>query len=122
MNLRHTLFFRFVAIALLISGCASFSGPHGFGQWVLLIWKVTPAQQEDAQKRANQYFTQVTNHQKRKPWTRYVAVQTLDPNPKQQAKYEISRETARKKAESEGKPLGSEWWIPRSCTVLWFST
>jgi hypothetical protein len=112
MNLRHYLFFRFVAIALLISGCASFSGPHGFGQWVLLIWKVTPAQKEDAQKRANQYFTQVTNQQKPKPWTRYVAIQTLDPNPKQLAKYEISRETARKKAETEGKPLGSEWVDP----------
>jgi hypothetical protein len=112
MNLRQRLFVCFVSIGFLLSGCASFSGPHGFGQWVLLIWKVTPAQKEDAQKRVNQYFTEVANHRKPRPWRRYVAVQTLDPNPKQQAKYLNSRATAQEKAQSEGKPLGSEWVEP----------
>ena len=112
MNLRHTLLFFFCGLALFVNGCASFYGPHGMGQWVLLVWKITPAQKEDAQKRANQYFTAVATHQKPRPLHRYVAIQTLDPNPKQQAKYLQSRGTAQEKAQSEGKPLGSEWVEP----------
>jgi hypothetical protein len=112
MNLRHTLLFFFSGLALFVSGCASFSGPHGLGQLVLLIWKATPAQKEDAQKRVNRYFTEVANHRKPRPWRRYVAVQTLDPTPEQQANYLKSRATAQEKAQSEGKPLGSEWVEP----------
>ena len=112
MNLRHILFVYFASLAMFVSGCASFWGPNGLGERVLLIWKITPAQKEDAQKRANQYFTEVANHQRPRPWRRYVAVQTLDPNPKQQAKYLKSRVTAQEKAQAEGKPLGSEWVEP----------
>ena len=112
MNLRHTLFIYFASLAIFASGCASFSGPQGLGQLVLVVCKITPAQKADSQKRANQYFTQVANHQKRKPWRRYVAVQTLDPDPKQQAKYLKSRTAAQEKAQSEGKPLGAEWVEP----------
>jgi hypothetical protein len=112
MNLRHFLFVCFTGLLLLASGCSSFYGPHGFGQLVLLIWKVTPAQKEDAQQRVNRYFTKVANHQKPRPWKPYVAVQTLDPTPKQKEKYLKSRATAQEKAASEGKPLGSEWVDP----------
>jgi hypothetical protein len=112
MIFRNFLFASCAGFVLFFGGCASFYGPHGFGQYVLLIWKATPAQQEDAQQRANRYFSQVANHQKPRPTRRYVAVQTLDPNPKQRAKYLVSRETAQKKAESEDKPLGSEWADP----------
>jgi len=111
MNLRQALSVYFVSFGFFLSGCASF-GPHGLGQLVLLIWKITPAQKEDAQKRANQYFTEVANHRKPRPWRRYIAVQTLDPNPKQQAKYLQSRAAAEEKAQSENKPLGSEWVEP----------
>lgn len=112
MNLRHILFIYFAGLAMFVSGCASFNGPQGLGQLVLVICKITPAQKEDAKKRANQYFTEVANHRKPRPWHRYVAVQTLDPNSKQQDKYLQSRATAQKKAQSEGKPLGSEWVEP----------
>jgi hypothetical protein len=54
----------------------------------------------------------VANHQKPRPWRRYVALQTLDPTPKQKEKYLKSRATAQEKAASEGKPLGSEWVDP----------
>src|SRR5271166_1747662 len=112
MNPRHILFVCVASLAMLVSGCSSFWGPNGLGERVLLIWKITPAQKEDAQKRANRYFTEVANHQRPRPWRRYVAVQTLDPNPKQQAKYVSSRATAQEKAQAEGKPLGSEWVEP----------
>ena len=112
MSLRHTLLFLFCGLALFVNGCASFYGPQGLGHRVLVVCKITPAQKEDAQKRANQYFTAVANHQKPRPARRYVAIQTLDPNPKQQAKYLQSRATAQEKAQSEGNPLGSEWVEP----------
>jgi hypothetical protein len=112
MNLRHILFIYFASLAMFVSGCAGFYGPQGLGHLVLVICKITPAQKEDAQKRANQYFTEVANHRKPRPRHRYVAVRTLDPNRKQQDKYLQSRATAQKKAESEGKPLGSEWVEP----------
>lgn len=112
MNPRHTFLFIVSGLALLFNGCASFYGPHGFGQWVLVVCKVAPPQKEDAQKRANQYFAAVAHHQKPRPSHRYVAIQTLDPNPKQEAKYLKDRATAQEKAQSEGKPLGSEWVEP----------
>ena len=112
MKLQDTLFIYFASLAIFLSGCASFSGPQGLGQLVLVICKITPAQKEDSQKRANQYFTEVAAHRKSRPWHRYIAVQTLDPNPNQQAKYLNSRNTAQEKAQSEGKPLGSEWVEP----------
>jgi hypothetical protein len=112
MNPRNTLLFIFSGLALLVNGCSSFYGPHGLGQSVLVVCKVAPAQQEDAQRRANQYFAAVAHHQKPRPSRRYVAIQTLDPNPKQQAKYLDSRATAEKKAQSEGQSLGSEWVEP----------
>jgi hypothetical protein len=111
MNLRHILFIYFASLATFVSGCAGFYGPQGLGHFVLVICKITPAQKEDAQKRANQYFTEVANHRKPRP-RRYVAVQTLDPNRTQQDKYLKSRATAQEKAQSEGKPLGSEWVEP----------
>jgi hypothetical protein len=112
MNLRHFLFVCFAGFLLLTGGCSSFYGPHGLGQLVLLVWKVTPAQTADAQQRANRYFTKVAHHQKPRPWGPYVALQTLDPTPEQKQKYLKSRATAQEKAASEGKPLGSEWVEP----------
>ena len=112
MNLQRTLLILFSGLALFVNGCASFYGPQGLGQWVLVVCKVAPAQKVDAQNRANQYFAAVASHRKPRPLRRYVAIQTLDPNPKQQAKYLESRATAQEKAQSEGKPLGSEWVEP----------
>jgi hypothetical protein len=112
MNFRPFLFAGCASVLLLFNGCASFYGPHGLGQYVLLAWKVTPAQQQDAQQRVNRYFTKVANHQKPRPHRRYVAVQALDPTPEQKQKYVKSRATAQEKAEAQGKQLGSEWVDP----------
>ena len=112
MNLRHFLFVCFAGLPLLAGGCSSFYGPHGFGQLVLVICKVAPAQKVDAQQRVNRYFAKVASHQKPRPRGRYVAVQTLDPILKQKEKYLKDRATAQEKAASEGKPLGSEWVDP----------
>ena len=112
MNLRHFLFLCFAGPLLLTGGCSSFYGPHGFGQLVLVVCKVAPVQKADAQQRINRYFTKVAQHQKPRPRGRYVAVQTLDPIPKQKEKYLKDRATAQEKAISEGKPLGSEWVDP----------
>jgi len=112
MNLRHFLFVCFAGLLLLSGGCSSFFGPHGLGQLVLLVWKATPEQTVDAQQRANRYFTKVAHHQKPRPRGRYVALQTLDPIPKQKEKYLKDQATAQEKAASEGNPLGSEWVDP----------
>lgn len=112
LTVQFTRWACYLVLGWLVSGCAALTGPHGFGQRVLLIWKVTPAQTEAAQTRVNQYFTAVAHHQKPRPKRRYVAVQTLDPNPKQQLKYLQSRAAAQAKAESEDKGLGPEWVEP----------
>jgi len=112
MNVRHFLFVCFAGLVLLAGGCSSFYGPHGFGQLVLVVCKVAPVQKVDAQQRAARYFTKVAHHQKPRPRGRYIALQTLDPTPKQKDKYLKDRATAQQKASSEGKPLGSEWVDP----------
>ena len=96
-------------VVLLVSGCAGSSGPNGLGQHVLVVCKTTPAQQTAAQNLSNQYFSQVASGKKARPGRRYVALQTLDPNAKQRAKYLKTREAAQKKAESNGEPLGAGW-------------
>jgi hypothetical protein len=112
MNLRHLLFVCLAGLLLLTGGCSSFYGPHGLGQLVLVVCKITPAQKEDARQRANRYFAKVAHHEKPRPRGRYVALQTLDPTPEQKQKYVKSQATAQEKAASEGKPLGSEWVDP----------
>jgi len=99
MNLRHFLFVCFAGLLLLTGGCSSFYGPHGFGQLVLVVCKVAPVQTADAQQRANRYFTKVAHHQKPRPRGRYVALQTLDPIPKQKEKYLKDQATAQEKAQ-----------------------
>jgi hypothetical protein len=98
-----------VGVALFFCGCAGWTGPNGLGQLVLVVCKTSPAQQAEAQKVSNEYFTQVASGKKARPARRYVAVQTLDPNEKQRGKYVQARAAAQKKAESNGKLIGSEW-------------
>jgi hypothetical protein len=96
-------------LALFIGGCAGLSGPNGLGQRVLVVCKTSPEQQASAKKVANTYFSQIASGKKARPTRRYVAVQTLDPNEKQRAKYAQTRAAAQKKAESNGEPLGTGW-------------
>jgi hypothetical protein len=84
----------------------------GLGQLVLVVCKTTPAQQAEAQKVSNEYFSQVASGKKARPGRRYVAMQTLDPNEKQRGKYVQARTVAQEKAESNGKSIGSEWPDP----------
>jgi hypothetical protein len=103
----------FVAgLALLLSGCAGMTGPNGLGQHVLVVCKLAPDQQKAGQNRANGYFAQVASGKIARPARRYVAVQTLDPNKKQEAKYAQTKAAAQKKAESAGESLGPEWAEP----------
>ena len=88
------------------------TGPNGLGQLVLVVCKTTPAQQADAQKRANQYFSEVASGKKTRPVRRYIALQTLDPNEGQRGKYVQARAAVQQKAESKGELLGSEWADP----------
>ena len=112
MNLKLSLFALAAGVALFVSGCAGLTGPNGLGQRVLVVCKITPAQQAAAQNLSNQYFSQVASGKKARPRRRYVALQTLDPNAKQLGKYTQTRATAQKKAESEGRSLGPEWAEP----------
>jgi hypothetical protein len=92
--------FQFAAIAtaaLFFGGCAGWTGPNGLGQLVRVVCKTTPAQQAEAQKVSNEYFTQVASGKKARPGRRYVAVQTLDFNEKQRGKYVQARAVAQKR-------------------------
>jgi hypothetical protein len=109
MKMKHSLLAWMAGVALLVSGCAGSSGPNGLGQHVLVVCKTTPAQQAAAKNLSNEYFSQVASGKKARPARRYVALQTLDPNDKQRAKYTQTREAAQKTAESKGEPLGSGW-------------
>jgi hypothetical protein len=109
MKMKLSLLASMAGVAFLVGGCAGWSGPNGLGQHVLVVCKATTAQQAAAQNLSNQYFSQVASGKKARPGRRYVALQTLDPNEKQRAKYEKTRIAAQKKAESEGEPLGSGW-------------
>jgi hypothetical protein len=99
------------ALALFVAGCAELTGPSGFGHYVLVVCKIAPDQMAVGQKRANEYFWQVAR-KKARPSRRYIAVQTLDPNKNQKAKYVQAKEAARAKAESAGKSIGPEWTDP----------
>jgi hypothetical protein len=112
MNRKLSLFAFMAGVALFVSGCAGLAGPNGLGQRVLVVCKTTPAQQATAQNLSNQYFSQVASGKKARPARRYVAVQTLDPNEKQRAKYVQTRATVQEKAESKGESLGSDWADP----------
>jgi hypothetical protein len=114
MNLQLSLFGLMAGIALLVSGCAGLSGPNDLGQHVLVVCKTTPAQQAAAQKLSNQYFSEVASGKKARPVRRYVAVQTLDPNEKQRAKYVKTRDSAQQKAVTKGESLGADWVEPAS--------
>jgi hypothetical protein len=111
-NLKLSFFGILAGVALFVSGCAGLTGPNGMGQRVLVACKTTRDQQAVAQKLSNQYFTEVASKKKVRPARRYVAVQTLDPNEKQRVKYVQTRVAAKKKAESNGASLGSEWADP----------
>jgi hypothetical protein len=99
-------------LALLVSGCTALTGPNGFGHYVLVVCKLAPDQQAAGQNRANEYFSQVATGKKARPPRRYIAVQTLNPNKKQEAKYAQAKEKAKQKAESAGQSLGPEWVDP----------
>jgi hypothetical protein len=112
MKMKLFLLAWMAGATLFVSGCAGWSGPNGLGQRVLVVCKTTPAQQAAAQNLSNQYFSQVASGKKARPVRHYVALQTLDPNAKQRGKYVTARDTAQKKAESQGEPLGSGWVDP----------
>jgi hypothetical protein len=106
-------FVCFVAsLALLVGGCAGLTGPNRLGQHVLVVCKLAPDQKTAGQNRANGYFAQVASGKIARPARRYVAVQTLDPNKKQQGKYAQTKAAAQTKAESAGESLGPEWVEP----------
>jgi hypothetical protein len=109
MNRKLFPFALMIGFALFFFGCAGWTGPNGLGQRVLVVCKTTPEQQAEAQKVSNEYFSQVASGKKARPGRRYVAVQTLDPNEKQRGKYVQAEAAAQKKAESNGKSIGSEW-------------
>ncbi len=112
MKFKFSLFALFAVLAISFDGCAGWAGPNGLGQHVLVACKISPSQQAAGQKISNEYFSQVASGKKARPSRRYVAVQTLDPNAKQQAKYTQAKAAAQKKAESNGQSLGADWVDP----------
>jgi len=120
MNLKLFVFAFVTGVPLFVTGCAGWSGPNNLGQLVLVVCKSTPAQQAAAKNLSNKYFSQVASGKKTRAVRRYIALQTLDPNEKQRAKYVQTRAAAQQKAEAKGKSLGPEWPAPSElhCVVV----
>lgn len=120
MDLRLFVFAFLAGAQLFVSGCAGWSGPNNLGQLVLVVCKSSPAQQAAAKNLSNKYFSQVASGKRARAVRRYIALQTLDPNEKQRAKYVQTRAAAQKKAESKGQSLGPEWPAPAElhCVVV----
>ena len=112
MDFKLALFSSMAGVAMFVCGCAGLAGPNGLGQRVLVVCKTTPAQQAEAQRVSNQYFSQVASSKKARPVRRYIALQTLDPNEKQRGKYVQTRAAVQQKAQANGQSLGSEWVEP----------
>ena len=121
MSLKLSLFALVAGVALFVSGCAGLTGPNGLGQRVLVVCKVTPAQQAAAQNLSNQYFSQVASGKKARPGRRYVALQTLDPNAKQLKNMPRPGPAPRKKPSRKASRLAPSGPILRSCIASWFS-
>lgn len=99
-------------MSFFVDGCSTFSRQSALVEFVLTICKISPDQQKAGQEAVNHYFAAVEKHEKPRTQHRYVAVRTLDPNPKQKAKYLQVKADAEKKAASENRPLGPEWTDP----------
>ncbi len=109
---RRLLVGSIMGLGMLMAGCAGLTGPNGLGHYVLVVCKLAPDQKLAGQNRANGYFTDVAAGKRARPAGRYVAIQTLNPNKKQEAKYTQAKAAAQKKAESNGQSLGPEWVDP----------
>jgi hypothetical protein len=104
-------------LALLVSGCAGLTGPNGLGQNVLVACKLAPEQQTAGQNRANGYFAQVASGKIARPARRYVAVQTLDPNKKQETKYAQTKALCKRKLNQRANRLVRNGSNPPNCTA-----
>jgi hypothetical protein len=85
---------------------------------VLIICKISPEQQKEAETRVAFYEKAVAQKQRQPAKTRYIAVQTLDPNPKQKAAYVKKREAQKKIDESQGFLSSPAWTDPEKLHCL----
>jgi hypothetical protein len=107
---RLLCFFSLIGVLAWSSGCTTTSrGYASLKHLVLVICKISPEQKAAAQEHVDHYFSEVNRHEKPRPHKRYVSVQTLDPNPKQTAKYLQTREKEEKKATEAGQTLSPDW-------------
>jgi hypothetical protein len=102
-------------LVVMVSACTAPSGYFGASAWnhlVLMIWKISPEQQAEAEKKVTLYQTAVKHKRRAPAKSRYIAVQTLDPTPKQKATYLKKREAQRELDKSQGFLTSPQWTDP----------
>jgi hypothetical protein len=104
--------------ALLFSGCETLSNYGFVNRIYLAIYKFSPQQKRAAETQVQKYGEAVKRGKRAPAKNRYIAVQTLDPNPQQLEAYSKEREAKKKVAEAQGKSLQPEWVEPNKLHCL----
>jgi hypothetical protein len=108
----------FAMATLLFSGCETLLDYQAIQKDYLAIYKFTPRQKSIAEKRVRRYSDAVQEGKRAQPKSRYIAVQTLDPDSSQRKSYAEQRESRRKIEEAQGHALAPEWVEPNQIHCL----
>jgi len=103
---------------LLFSGCEELFDYQSIHKDYLSIYRVTPQQRSIAENQVRRYSDAVKRGKFARPKTRYIAVQTLDPDSSQRERYAEQRESQRKVAAAQGHALAPEWVTPNEIHCL----
>jgi hypothetical protein len=108
----------FTMVTLLFSGCETLLNYLPIHKDYLAIYKFTPQQRSIAEKQVRRYSDAVKTGKLARPKTRYIAVQTLDPDSRQRKSYAEQRASQRKIEEAQGRALTPEWVEPNQIHCL----
>src|SRR4029077_15017499 len=97
---------------LLLSGCETLSNYGSMQKAYLAIYKYNRQQQRTGEMQVRQYSDAVKRGERARANSRYIAVQTLDPDTSQRERYAKQRESQRKSDEAQGRPLALKWVEP----------
>jgi hypothetical protein len=115
---RRLFTISFAFVTLLLSGCETLLDYGSIHEAYLGIYKINPQQQRAAQMQVRRYSGAVKRGKRAPAKSRYIAVQTLDPDPSQREHYAKQRESQRKIDEAQGRALAPEWVEPTKIHCL----
>jgi hypothetical protein len=108
----------FTLVTLLFSGCEALLDYQSIHKDYLAVYRATPQQRRIAEMRVRRYSDAVQRGKHARAKSRYIAVQTLDPDASQRKSYAQRRESVRKIAEEQGRALAPAWVEPNEIHCL----